>query len=159
MTENSYNPATYGFLCPRCGGTHWGRVIERGDDGQPVLLDEARCHDEFGRGCKRHGPFVEPPRHHQQCPRCLGTRRADGRLCAECKGIGTVIVRKATNMSDEPRAIALARELMSALGEPVEVIIENTDPPRLLVLRQDRGIVGSVVREDWTARETDNVTT
>lgn len=47
------------FVCPNCGGTHFGRRTAKGDDGQVIVLDDVCCHDEHGVKCKWRG--VWPP--------------------------------------------------------------------------------------------------
>lgn len=44
---------TEGFLCPSCGGSHFGTRFE---DGKSVSRN---CHDEFEIGCKWNGPAMD----------------------------------------------------------------------------------------------------
>ena len=46
------------FICPSCSGSHFGRDVVRGSDGQPLVLDTVQCHDEFAKGCNWRGVFV-----------------------------------------------------------------------------------------------------
>lgn len=46
---NEHNAETEEFVCPKCGGKYFGAVNATKD---PM---EYRCHDQYGRGCKKVG--------------------------------------------------------------------------------------------------------
>ena len=39
------------FICPECGGRHFGSICEKRPDGSIWKTHEV-CHDEFDIGCK-----------------------------------------------------------------------------------------------------------
>jgi hypothetical protein len=47
------------FICPACGGHHFGRDTAQ-RKGKVIVLRTVRCHDEHKRGCKWRGPWPAP---------------------------------------------------------------------------------------------------
>lgn len=46
------------FVCPQCGGRHFGRDVERNREGKVTVLDWVRCHDEHNVRCKWQGELT-----------------------------------------------------------------------------------------------------
>jgi len=46
------------FCCPKCGGSHFGSTLQKGDSFS--LITARQCHDEFSKGCHWSGPYYFP---------------------------------------------------------------------------------------------------
>lgn len=49
------------FICPQCGGKHFGTSLGTAEDEfgtvTDVTITEHQCHDEFKTGCKWRGKY------------------------------------------------------------------------------------------------------
>ncbi len=50
---------TQPFVCPACGGHHFGRDTRKNESGEVEVLTTVRCHDERKVGCKWCGEWTD----------------------------------------------------------------------------------------------------
>lgn len=55
----SAQPTNDDFICPECGGRHFGRDTQATVTGEVIANGTVRCHDEHGKGCRWRGEW--PP--------------------------------------------------------------------------------------------------